>query len=351
MYSDKTYENIKKNILDNINVSIDKREGSFTNNIVSPMALELAKTYLDMEDVINMAFIRNGCYNYLDVKCEEYGISRKTGVKATGEVLVNANIGTVIPINTKLYTDDSTILYFTTVEEVEITSIPQVIKIEALEVGKEYNLLANTELSLQEQIQGVESIAIKDDINSGEDIETDDELRNRYFDTIKKSYTSGNVAHYELWTTEVNGVGGCKVYPLKNGNGTVEIVIVDSDMLGADEELIERVKEHIEENRPVGANVSVVSATEKNIDISAKIVLANGYSIEQVQEEYTKKLTEYLKEISFKTSYVSIARLGNLLLDTDGVFDYSDFKVNNSTVNISLSDIEVPKVGTVIMEV
>ena len=187
----------------------------------------------------------------------------------------------------------------------------------------------------------------KDDFYRGTNTETDEELRDRFFDTIKKSYTSGNVAHYEMWTKEVNGVGLCKVYPCKNGNGTVEVVITDSNMLGASSELIESVKANIEEKRPIGANVSVVSATEKVINITANIILASGYAVEEIKSEFTEKIVEYLKDISFKTSYVSNARLGNLLLDTNGVFDYTEFKINNLTSNIALNDVEVPKLGTV----
>ena len=37
MFSNQTYEVIKQRILDNINIDIDKREGSFTSNMVSPL--------------------------------------------------------------------------------------------------------------------------------------------------------------------------------------------------------------------------------------------------------------------------------------------------------------------------
>ena len=340
----KTYENIKQRILNNININIDKREGSFLNNMVSPISQELAKAYIDQEDLVNMAFVRNGFFNYLDLKCEEYGIYRKEGTKAVGEVIFAGDNGTSIPNGTILYSND---LYFVVLNDADIVGEQAELVIEALEVGKQYNLLANTRLIASEQINGVTDIYVKTDISNGTDIETDEELRDRYFDTIKKSYTSGNVAHYEAWVTEVPGTGLCKVYPLKNGNGTVEIVITDSNMLGASSELIESVKANIEEKRPIGANVSVVSATEKVVNITANITLAGGYSVEEVKTDFTNKVTEYLKDISFKSSYVSNARLGNLLLDTSGVFDYTEFKINNLTSNIALLDIEVPKLGTI----
>ena len=340
----KTYEEIKQRILNNTDIDVDKREGSFLNNMASPLSYELAKFYIEQQDLVNMAFVKNGYFNYLDAKCEEYGISRKQGTKAVGEVIFTGENGTLISNGTMLFVDD---LYFVVLNDTTITENQAELVVEALEAGKQYNLLANTKLTLTEPINGVTDIYVKSNFENGTDIESDEDLRERFFTTIKKSYTSGNVAHYEMWTLEVNGTGACKVYPLKNGNGTVEIVITNSDMLGASSELIEKVKANIEEKRPIGASVSVVSATEKAINVSATVRLSRGYSQSEVETLFKDKLTQYLKEIAFKDTYVSTARLGNLLLDTTGVFDYTDFKVNGAINNVELSDTDVPKIGTI----
>lgn len=340
----KTYEEIKQRVLSNTNIDVDKREGSFLNNMASPLSYELAKFYIEQQDLVNMAFVRNGYFNYLDAKCEEYGISRKQGTKSVGEVVFTGENGTLISNGTILSVDG---LYFVVLNDATISENQAELVVEALEVGKQYNLLANTKLTLTEPINGVNNVYVKSNFENGTDIESDEDLRERFFTTIKKSYTSGNVAHYEMWTLEVNGTGACKVYPLKNGNGTVEIVITNSDMLGASSELIEKVKANIEEKRPIGASVSVVSATEKAINVSATVRLARGYSQSEVEALFKEKLTQYLKEIAFKDTYVSTARLGNLLLDTTGVFDYADFRVNGAMNNVELLDTDVPKVGEI----
>lgn len=338
----KTYEEIKQRVLNNTDINVDKREGSFLNNMASPLSYELAKFYIEQQDLVNMAFVKNGYFNYLDAKCGEYGISRKQGTKAAGEVIFTGENGTLISNGSILFVDD---LYFVVLNDATIAENQAELVVEALEVGKQYNLSANTRLTTAEPINGVNDIYVKSNFKNGTDIESDEDLRERFFTTVKKSYTSGNVAHYEMWTLEVDGTGACNVYPLKNGNGTVEIVITNSDMLGASSELIEKVKANIERKRPIGASVTVVSATEKAINVSATIRLVKGYDIEEVKAGFATKLTQYLKEIAFKDTYVSTARLGNLLLDTTGVFDYADFKVNEANSNIILSDTDVPKVG------
>ena len=271
----------------------------------------------------------------MDDKCAEYGITRKQETNATGEVVFEGTNGTVVSNGTILFYND---LYFVVLNDADITGGQATLIVESLEAGSKYNLEKNTELTMQDKIDGVNRVYVKSGLANGSNTETDEELRERFFTTIKKSYTSGNVAHYEMWTLEVDGTGACKVYPLKNGNGTVEIVITNSDMLGASSELIENVKANIEEKRPIGANVTVVSATVR---------LLSGYSQDEVETLFKDKLTQYLKEIAFKDTYVSTARLGNLLLDTTGVFDYSDFKVNGAINNVNLLDTDVPKVGTI----
>ena len=105
----KTYEEIKQRVLNNTDINVDKREGSFLNDMASPLSYELAKFYIEQQDLVNMAFVKNGYFNYLDIKCEEYGISRKQGIKSVGEVIFTGENGTLISNGTILVADD---LYF-----------------------------------------------------------------------------------------------------------------------------------------------------------------------------------------------------------------------------------------------
>ena len=50
-------------------------------------------------------------------------------------------------------------------------------------------------------------------------------------------------------------------------------------------------------------------------------------------------------------SYVSMARVGNLLLGTDGIEDYSNLLLNGLSDNVSLSEEEIAVTGTVTLEV
>ena len=165
----KTYEEIKQRVLNNTDINVDKREGSFLNNMASPLSYELAKFYIEQQDLVNMAFVKNGYFNYLDIKCEEYGISRKQGTKSVGEVIFTGENGTLISNGTMLVVDD---LYFVVLNDATIAENQAELVVEALEVGKQCNLSANTKLTATEPISGVNDIYVKSNFKNGTDVET-----------------------------------------------------------------------------------------------------------------------------------------------------------------------------------
>ena len=79
MFSDKTFESIRDNILNNISATLDKREGSFTHDMVSSVAGELAKAYINMSDILSLGFIEDTFDTYLDKRVSEFGVYRKAG--------------------------------------------------------------------------------------------------------------------------------------------------------------------------------------------------------------------------------------------------------------------------------
>ena len=115
LFSNKTFESIRDNILDNISIPLDKREGSFTYDMVSSIAVEIAKAYIDMSDVLSLGFIEDTFDEFLDKRVSEFGVYRKEGVKATGEIQVKGIAGTSIENGTLLRAND---LYFTVLNDI-----------------------------------------------------------------------------------------------------------------------------------------------------------------------------------------------------------------------------------------
>lgn len=97
--------------------------------------------------------------------------------------------------------------------------------------------------------------------------------------------------------------------------------------------------------------MTVVSAVEKSVSVTAKVRLQNGVNLGTVQELFLRDFTDYLRSGAFEISYVSLARTGNLLLGVTGVEDFVELKLNGQMRNIELDEKEIAVAGTVILEV
>ena len=340
MFSDKTFESIRDNILNNISATLDKREGSFTHDMVSSVAGELAKAYINMSDVLSLGFIDDTFDTFLDKRVSEFGVYRKAGTKAIGEIKVEGREGAIITNGTLVKAGD---LYFTVLNDIELPE-DNIIYVEANEVGYKYNLLANTEFELVEKNDRIIKLINESDFKNGVDVESDEDLRKRFIKVVNNPSTSGNKSHYEEWALEVDGVGRAIVYPLWNGNGTVKVMIVGNDNKPVTEEIVENCKLHIEENMPIGCQLTVTTPGLLNITIKANIELKEGYDIEDIQTDFKTSLNEYLKGVANELTY---SKVYGLLVNHVGVEDVTSFTINDSNVNISISEDKIINISEV----
>ena len=335
-----TYENIKQRILDNINIDIDKREGSFASNIISPLSEELAKAYINIEDILSLGFIEDTFDTYLDKRVSEFGVYRKTGTKAIGEIKVEGQEGAIITNGTLIKAND---LYFTVLNDIELPT-DDILYVEANEVGYKYNLLANTEFELVEKNDKVTKLTNEANFSKGVDVETDEELRKRFIKVVNNPSTSGNKNHYEEWALEVNGVGRAIVYPLWNGNGTVKVMVVGNDNKPVLEDVRKNVEDHITENMPIGCQLTVTTPTNLDATIVATIELKEGYEIEEVKQEFEAKINEYLKSVTNEFTY---SKVYGLLANIIGIEDIGTLTINGGNSNITISEDKIINISEI----
>ena len=157
------------------------------------------------------------------------------------------------------------------------------------------------------------------------------------------------------WALEVTGVGGVQIYPLGHGDNTVDVVIIDVDGQPADEELVERVQNHIdpgskglgEGEAPIGAYCYVSGAEPKELDLSMTVQTLPGAEQEAVTAAVKAAVAAYLKGIAFAQDYVSYARINAAVLEADGVQDVSGLTVNGATANVAIGERQVAVLGEV----
>ena len=91
-----------------------------------------------------------------------------------------------------------------------------------------------------------------------------------------------------------------------------------------DETIRQNCYDHIEEERPIGATVTVVSVVTREIPLTATVTLLDGYTTEDVKNQLTVAVTELLLSQTFgETVTVPFSRFPACLLQCPGVADYT----------------------------
>lgn len=338
-------EQILSQLLSGISDEFDKSVGSFFYDVDKPISEQLCIISNRAEEILKNGFALTATGIYLDSKVAEQGITRKAATPSIVYVTVTGSVGSVISIGDKVASDT---LIFTVTESATLDETgTAIVSAKCDTPGKIGNVPIGAINRFPVTLPGLVSVINMSAAEDGFDEETDDELRERYFEKVSLPATSGSKYHYIMWAKEIGGVGDAKCIPLWNGNGTVKVIIINSDKEAASEELIAEVTQHIEESRPIGAAVTVESATPLVININVSLVLANGYTEETAVEKISESITKYFQKNAFTSTYISYAQIGGCILNCDAVSDYSDLTLNGGIDNIEIGETEVPALGVI----
>lgn len=344
MYENLTVESIKNDMLSRMSTDINTSEGSFANDMISAVAYEIWKSFQALDAIVPIAYVDETSGEYIDKRCSEYGIIRKSGTKAKAVLKFSGTDGTVIAKGKVFLTAEG--LQFETEESVTIAGGTAQVSATAVGIGEKFNVAAG---AIKLQLVSLNGLtAVKSEAAAGgTDEEKDSALVKRLYDYLQNPATSGNAAHYRQWALSVDGVGAAKITPNWKGAGTVKVLIVGNDNDPVDALIVKSCSDYIEANRPIGVTVTVESAEGLAINVAATVSIDSFTTIATVSANFKKALNEYLQSIAFSKYTISYNRIAYMLLDIEGVSDYSSLTINNGTSNISIGDNQVPVVGIV----
>ena len=364
-YLNEDEETIHRRMLEKAPPGISTKEGDFFWDATRPTAIEKAEvTQLKLQNILRLAFPQTSYGQYLDFLGEMKGVFRHPATPATGTVVFTGQPGTVIPAGFVVLTEAAgtfPAIEFKTKERVQIGEDGMVtVAAECLESGTLGNVAANTITLLSEPINGIASVTNPEPFTGGTEMEDDDSFRERVLAAYDEPL-SGAKKDYERWAKEVPGVGDVYVIPLWAGPGTVKVLIMDSNGQPANQELIEAVQNHIAPDgnlggglAPIGADVTVDAPEVFEVNIALTIVLKDGYSLEDVMEDLTANIKQFLGTFEINTGdrpldRITVTRLGHVVLSTEGIADYSGLTVNNNDEYIEIPEQEVPILGDVVV--
>lgn len=345
----KTYDEILQSMLANVSNDVDKREGSIIYDALAPAAAEMAQLYIQLDYLNGITYADEATGEYLSKRCAELGIIRKEATKA----LRKGRFNVVIPIGTRFALDETTYVVVEAINEFEY-------KLECEQVGDLGNIYQGTLIPLT-SVNGLSEAELTDILIPGEEIETDLELRKRYFEGLNSEAYGGNISDYEVKVKAIQGVGGVKVYPVWNGGGTVKLVILDSHYDPPSPELINQVQTVIDpiQNQgeglgiaPIGHKVTVEGVRPVTINIGSQITLQEGFAWEDVKGNITKEIKGYFGELRSQwdlqeTLVIRISYIETRVLGVPGVLDVQGTTLNNAGQNLILDKDTIPLLGEV----
>lgn len=375
-----TYEYFMSLALSLVPDDRDKRQGSIIYDALAPFCQVLAAGAIELRNYYRQTYAVTAVGEDLDNRVAEQGIRRYAATKAVKRVTFtdSSNNPVVVPIGSRFSTvSDTNPINYTVTAQYEENGVAVAGSYEATceeegTIGNEYsgNLINIT------FIQGLASAIMSSVLVPARNEETDDELRERYFDALNQKAFGGNIADYRAKVKEL-GVGDLQIYPTWNGGGTVKLSIVDPAYGPCSPEFISHIQETVDpENAqgesglglglaPIGHKVTVVTPAEVSINVSATVTLGAGNTVGQVQAPIEEEIRKYIQSLreswadgDDKNEYhcdIFVSRISSAIIGVPGIANVTNIKLNGSNADISLTENgtvqQLPKLGQVTLNV
>lgn len=350
-YENMTFEVIMKRLLERIPNNMDKREGSIIYDALAPAAIELALLYIEFGIIENESYADTASREYLIKRAAERGIIPYAATYAVVEGQFSPTTIN-IPIGSRFNCDN---LNYVVTKKVA----DGIYQLQCETLGVEGNVSSSTLIPI-DYISGLETAEITSVLVPGEDEEETESLRQRYFDSFNTTAFGGNKTDYIQKTNAIEGVGSTKVTPVWNGGGTVLLTILDSNFDKATDTLISIVQNEIDPTKdatglgiaPIGHVVTVNTADEVTINISATFTFDTSYTFSNLKTQIEDVIKEYLLDIrkdwaNNDESLVRIRQIETKILNIEGIIDIYNTKINGSTSNFILTKYQIPIFGGV----
>ena len=372
-----SYAEILAAMLGQVDDSLDKRQGSLIQTALGPGAWYLEGMMMDLSKIQQNAYVLTAQGEALDLGVANRGLTRKPATAAVRRGTFNV----AIPSGSEFKTiNGSDSVVFISGEMLSGDFGVYVYEMTCETPGEIGNSYSGDLLPIT-AIAGLTTATIGEIITVGAEEESDNALKTRYVESFTTAPYGGNMSEYRQAILAIPGVGGVQVYGANayNGGGTVLCSIISDEYGAASSALVATVQETIcpyEADTsnpspngygiaPIGAAVTITSATELPINITADIdflgnvengIATYGDEIKAAIGEYiTTVAQDWGKQIqAHQVSYpvtVYVARIIYAILSVDAVANVRNVTLNGGTTDLNLTESaalqQVPVLGEV----
>lgn len=350
-----TFEEMMRQMLASIPEDVDKREDkSLIWHTLGPSAALMAETWAYGDNIHDGSIPDNEkCAGaVLTRKCGEHGVNRYPATSALRRGTFADFGGNPATINLgEQFTAESVV--YAAAERISAGEY----RMQCREDGIIGNIYFGPILPLDSRHQ-LGTATLGDVLVPGEEEETDEALRARFYIEVNALPFGGNVDQYTKWVLDIPGVGNTKIFPTPNNQGgRVHIVIVDPENKPISTEFMTTLQELIDPaphgkgmgTAPIGHRVTISTVEELQIDVATVVQLVSGFALASVLVDIKEALTSYLARLSFVDNTVRVAHVEAAVLSVSGVKDIAGTTLCGLGANITLNQwfdsYQVPTLG------
>lgn len=350
MYENITYSVIMERLMTRVaeaDANLDTRTASIIFSALAPAAVELVNMYITADAILNETFADTASWDFLIRRCAERGIFPKAASAAIWQGAFDADP----PLGARF---SAGTLNFKVTEFISMGHW----RLECETPGEVGNS-AEPELIPIEYIPRLTQARLEELLIPGEDLEDIEHLRQRYYDSFDSQAFGGNIADYKAKVNAMPGVGGCKVYPVWNGGGTVKVVVIASNFVPPTRELVDTVQFALDPPAsqgegvglaPIGHVVTVEGVKSHTVDIAATVTCEEGTLWADVLPYAQEAVDEYFGELArswpdSENVIVRISQIETRLLTVDGILDIAHTKLEGVEENLTMGADEIPVRG------
>lgn len=349
MYEDQTENVILKRMLDKVPTNVDKREGSVIYDASMPAAIEFMLLYAGLDFFYKNTFGDTADREHLIERALERGLKPEAATyarckaKFTPETLD-------IPIGSAFSYDD---VNYIVAEKVSAG----IYFVDCDTSGTIGNKPAGTMIA-NDYISGLRTAELLEVTIPGENEEDTEVFRQRYLASFDSQAFGGNIQDYKEKIGKIQGIAGCKVYPIWKGGGSVRIVFMTSEYKPPTVDFVATVQEMIDPVpfngqgvgiAPIGHTVTVEGVQNSAISIAMKLTAEQAP--ENYQTEIEGVIDAYFEELNVKWPEtkvdrsdrvsntgltVRVAQIESRILGIAGVIDVENLSLNSSDENLVL---------------
>lgn len=342
-------ENRAKNLY---GTNIQLSENSFFGLLLQCYIFFQDTLWQELENTYNAAYIDTATGIQLDNIVKYTNIQRKQAVKATGEVTFTGTNGTVIPIGTLVSTGE---IQFETTVEGTITGGSVTVGIIASELGESSNVNANTITTIVNPIAGVTSVDNALATTGGQDEETDEELRDRYYNTL----ATGGKSTLDAIRADVLQVSGVRICTIVENTEDIvvgglpphsfECIVDGGDDNDVAQAILDSKPAGIDTHGDITENVQDDSGTTREIKFSRPVQVDIWVNITiTTDDDYPadgdiqvrNNIVTFINDLDVGDDVI-INQLIHVVYDVVGIVDITTLELSDDGVTFSATNITI----------